>query len=314
MEKITSRLFWILGPLLLILIAYFLASGTSELIAAKVSDLLPTPKASEVPTITTAAVAAVPNGNIILRNNIFDHTARNLDKDPEPPPAVYLPEGPMPLVPCSTSAKLLTLLASSSDPAHSWAMLEVGGKRTSVRPGDGFEGRTVSAISWRYLLLQGANDECYIDMFLDPNAPPPPPPPTAATAGATADAAAATTDAAPSALANEIQVESDTERTVTRAVVDQALANPTMFANSVRVRPYRQDGKVTGFRLRTIDKGSPLELLGAQRGDIIHSVNGVSLTSVDQALAAYQGLRSENQLTFTVTRRGQPVDLKINIK
>jgi type II secretion system protein C len=248
---------------------------------------------------------SVPRGDVILSRNIFDHTARGLDKEPEPPPQAVVPEGPLPLIRCTSSAKLVTLLASSRSPEHSWVMVEMGGKRTSMRLGESFEGRTISAITWRYLLLKGTTDECYIDMFQDPNAPPPPPQVTAATEPA---------KGTPVALAGEIQVDNELERTVPRSVVDQALANPTMFANSVRVRPYRQDGKVTGFRLRTVDKGSPLELLGAQRGDIIHSVNGVPLTSVDQALSAYQGLRTQDRLTFSVTRRGQPVDLKINIK
>jgi len=101
---------------------------------------------------------------------------------------------------------------------------------------------------------------------------------------------------------------------VDRRVVDQALANPTQFARSVRVRPYKKDGEVTGFRLRRIKKGSPLELLGAQKGDIIHSVNGIDLTSVDKALAAYQNLRSDSKLTFQITRKGRPQDLTINIR
>jgi type II secretory pathway component PulC len=69
-----------------------------------------------------------------------------------------------------------------------------------------------------------------------------------------------------------------------------------------------------GFRLRRVQWGSPLEKLGAKRGDIIHSVNGINLTGVDKALMAYQGLRSDNQLVFHITRRGKPVDLKINIR
>ena len=89
--------------------------------------------------------------------------------------------------------------------------------------------------------------------------------------------------------------------------------SPAKFAKSVRVRPHKKNGKVNGFRIRRIKKNSPLSMLGAKKGDIFHSVNGVELTSVDKALSAYQNLRNDSEMVFQITRKGRPTELKISV-
>jgi type II secretion system protein C len=172
--------------------------------------------------------------------------------------------------------------------------------------GDSVNSRVVSGITWRYLFLRGSADECYIDMFDDGKG--------AKTAKKSAKSSGAKVASADDDIKNGIKIISDTERQVDRAVVDKLLSDPTKFLKSVRVRPYRKDGKIAGYKLRRFTPGSPLALLGAKKGDIIHSVNGTKLTSVDQALNAYQSLRSNSELTFSITRKGKPIDLKISVR
>ncbi|MBN2527717.1 MAG: PDZ domain-containing protein [Deltaproteobacteria bacterium] len=309
MEKKLTKYFWVIILLTLAIVAFFLASGTNELAAGTISELLPQPKSSAAPAAPPRVAlnnrTFVPSGAIILERNIFDSTATeepepdDLD-DPEPP----VGEGDTRLVQCSIpGVQLLANVASDRDPEWSFANVQVNAEKKLYRIGDEISGRTVSGISWRYLILKGTTDECYIDMFdQDPNRAPRPAP-------------VAARPAAPMEppIDQGITVNSEFERTVDRSVVDQALANPTKFAKDVRVRPYKKNGEVVGFRLRRVQPGSAIEQLGAKRGDVLHSVNGIELKSVDDALSAYQKLRSDNQLTFTVTRRGKPVELKINI-
>jgi general secretion pathway protein C len=109
-------------------------------------------------------------------------------------------------------------------------------------------------------------------------------------------------------------VVSPFERVVDRDLIDRAFKNPSKFARSVRVRPYKRQGEIVGFRLRRVKRNSPLYLLGARKGDIVHSVNGVDLTSVNDALAAYQRLREQSSLVFDITRKGRPEELKIHVQ
>lgn len=310
MEKFLSRYSWVLILAALAAIAFFSAQGVGEIVASSASEMLPGKAEAKravalLPPRTSRHASARPDGTAILERNIFDSIVGPVlpgaeDEEAGPQPAG---DGELPLVPCpSGSLKLLSTVASSNNAAWSFATVRSGQQTALYRVGDQLDGRTVVAISWRFLLLRGTSDDCYLDLYGEE--------------GALTRATPARQSGAPSdqSLAAGIEVNSETERTVKRELVDDALANPTKFARSVRVRPYTQDGENKGFRLRKIEKGSPLELLGAQRGDIIHAVNGVPLTSVDAALAAYQNLRSENRLTFSITRRGQTMDLVINIR
>jgi type II secretion system protein C len=311
MEQIITKYFWAFNLLTLALVAYLVADGSSEIVALKISGSLPHTAIAEPPTSTQSAKSDIwtpPDGEPILRRNIFDSTVGPLDRIiPDPDEAPKSPEmntGELPLVACSgSSVTLLATVASRYHPEWSFASISEGKKNKLCRVGDSVNSRVVSGITWRYLFLRGSTDECYIDMFDDGSAAKVAKKPTKKSKpGANAD------------IEDGIKKISDTERQVDRAVVDKLLSDPTQFLKSVRVRPYRKDGKIAGYKLRRFTPGSPLALLGAKKGDIIHSVNGTKLTSVDQALNAYQSLRSNSELTFSITRKGKPMDLKISVR
>jgi general secretion pathway protein C len=319
MEKILTKYFWIINLVTLAVVAYFLASGASEFIAAKLEGMLPEagstlPKKTRTRAPRPSRVSlSAPNGDAILSRNIFDSEIGPIARVEELDDPLETEESPkgadgLPLVPCTdTSVKIHATVASPEDVEWSFASIEAGGQTRLYRVGDELNSRTVSGITWRYLFLRGTSDECYVDMFGDPNAKPP---------------SLASTQTPPGPMgrkgsdqyANQITKKSDTESEIDRSLVNELLADPTKFIRSVRVRPYRQGGKVTGYKLRRFRQDSPLALLGARTGDIIHSVNGVDLTSVDKALGAYQNMRNANDLTFQVTRQGKPVELKVSIR
>ena len=309
MDKFLTRYSWTLNLLALAAIAFFSARGVGEIVASSASEVMRGPEGGQAAPAITHRIRSPrrsfskPDGTPILERNIFDSIVGPVLPNAEDTDEVKpVGDGQLPLVPCPAGqTKLLSTIASSNNPAWSFASVQAGQNTMLYRVGDQLDGRTVMAISWRYLLLRGATDECYYDLFGDEGS-------------LTRERPRMTGEATDPSLAAGIEVNGENERTVKRSLVDPALANPSQFARSVRVRPYMQDGENKGFRIRKIEKGSPLEMLGAQRGDIIHAVNGVELTSVDKALAAYQSLRSEDKLTFSITRRGQPMDLVINIR
>jgi type II secretion system protein C len=311
MEQIITKYFWAFNLLTLALVAYLVADGSSEIVALKISANLPRME-TEKPSISTIStkpdIWTPPDGEPILRRNIFDSTVGPLDRIiPDPNEGPTSPEaipGDLPLVACSgNDVKLLATVASRYHPEWSFASISEGRKTKLCRVGDEVNSRTVSGITWRYLFLRGSTDECYLDMFDDGSGPKTKAKKPAVASGAKGDD-----------IKSGIKKISDTERQVDRAVVDKLLSDPTQFLKSVRVRPYRKDGVIAGYKLRRFTAGSPLALLGAEKGDIIHSVNGTKLTSVDQALNAYQNLRSNSELTFSITRKGKPMDLKISVR
>jgi type II secretion system protein C len=309
LENLTKH-FWVLNLLTLAAIAYFVADGTSELVAHEMSELIPDPgeqaRRHRRPRSRRAPSWARQDrdGTPILQRNIFDSVTGPIDPDAEPPaPAPEMEPDELPVVDCASvgdvNVDLTSTVVSDGNPEWSFASVSHDKKSYLCRVGDQVDGRTVSHITWRYLFLRGDRDECYVDLLDEPKRKP----------KRRRKGRLTRRD-----IKQGIQVVSPTERVVDRSLVKRAFANPRQFARSVRVRPYKRRGEVTGFRLRRVKRNSPLYLLGARRGDIVHSVNGIDLTSVSNALAAYQGLRDENQLVFEITRKGRPKELKVHIQ
>jgi type II secretion system protein C len=128
---------------------------------------------------------------------------------------------------------------------------------------------------------------------------------------AAADAATTTTEG--------VEALSETEYNVSKALLDANLGNLDELSKLGRALLHRgADGEYDGYRLSAIRRGSLAEQLGIRNGDIIHSVNGTSLNSVQGAMAAFQSLQGGTSpgagFKFEVTRRGQPVTLSYNVK
>ncbi len=73
------------------------------------------------------------------------------------------------------------------------------------------------------------------------------------------------------------------------------------------------DDSFDGYRISSLKKDNMAVRMGLRNGDIVHSVNGMLLTSVDTALAAYMAIiqQSDARYVIEMTRRGQPVTLTL---
>lgn len=314
MEKLLTKYFWVFNLSSVLAMSYFLASGTGEIVASKVTAMVPTAELAQAPRARPIrpprSTLSEPDGSPILERNIFDSVTGPISDAPLAsayPDSSEMPSttGDLPLVPCTSGGvKLLATVADKNYQEWSFASIDESGKTRLARVGDEVDNRTVSGITWRYLFLRGSSDECFIDLFGDEkNITMRRRPPRSSEPGNPENE-----------FKDGIQVISETERIVDRGVVDSVLRDPSSFIRSVRVRPHKENGKVVGFKLRRFQPNSPLALLGAKRGDIIRAVNGTQITSVDQAMTAYQSLRSASDLTFSITRRGKPMDLSIRIQ
>jgi general secretion pathway protein C len=91
---------------------------------------------------------------------------------------------------------------------------------------------------------------------------------------------------------------------VEQALIDQILENPEQLYSQIRAVPHKgPDGKVDGYRLSGIRRKSVFHKLGIKNGDIVHGVNGQSLTSMSAAMDAFNGLQNEKNFSFELTRR-----------
>lgn len=101
---------------------------------------------------------------------------------------------------------------------------------------------------------------------------------------------------------------------ISRAFVDELVANPRDLATQARIMPSIKDGEARGFKFYGIRPGSLPRLLGLKNGDLLTAINGISLTSTDSTLSAYSRLRAASEFELTIERKGEPVALHLTIE
>lgn len=74
------------------------------------------------------------------------------------------------------------------------------------------------------------------------------------------------------------------------------------------------DGEFDGYRLSAIRRGTLADQLGIKNGDIIHSVNGEPLNSVQAAMNAYNTMKTQTNFCFEISRRGSPTQLCYDVR
>jgi len=102
--------------------------------------------------------------------------------------------------------------------------------------------------------------------------------------------------------------------TVDRKFVEKLLSNPAQLTKQARIVPAVRDGETKGYKFYGIRPGSLPKLLGLKNGDLLTSVNGHQLESLDQAMDLYNKLRRASHLSVSLERKGQQVSKEIDIK
>ena len=103
-------------------------------------------------------------------------------------------------------------------------------------------------------------------------------------------------------------------RVATYNIHKGVLSNPASLARQARVMPSLKDGETRGFKFYGIKPGSLPKLLNIKNGDLITSVNGTDLKSMDGAMSLYAKLRRANNLSVTIERKGETITKEITIQ
>ena len=296
--------------------AFFLAQGSTQLVAAAWMPARPAATKAPVPGSDAPAKGELPPDKIaILTRNMFDPTTGPL----WPPKSTATPEslaaentatteladGQMPPA-CEGSVRLVAAIYSTREPEWSFASLSTGsGSPLLYRIGNQVDGKEVDSVYPEAVFLKQANGAlCSLTMFKPPNAPTPPP------AAKAAEAPSAQGDAE---TEGGIRKQSETKYQVQRSLVDKLLSNQAELMRSARVVPHEENGRVVGVKLYGIRRSSLLGKLGIQNGDMLRTINGFDMTSPDSALEAYAKLRSASNLSVALVRRGSAVTMDYQI-
>ena len=84
------------------------------------------------------------------------------------------------------------------------------------------------------------------------------------------------------------------------------------LAATFRVVPHLDtDGNPDGYRFSGIRRNSLISSCGFKNGDVLNAVNGIQLTSIQRSMEVYNDSLSSTSLELAITRRGEPVTLRI---
>ena len=307
--------------------AFFLAQGATRVFAAK---LLGGAADEATPTSTTPSKSAASDFErqrdvtIILKRNIFDSARGDLTQEPvddlvfEETEEID-PNAPLPR--CTGDLKLVGSVVNPNAPEWSFAaIVSAGGKSLLYRTGSVVESSRIVAVQSKAVVMQPASGAaCQISMFAEEEPAGRPPsatakPPSRPNAAATDRERARNAGLSDEDMEQGITKVSDTKFNVSRDLLDKLLGEQASLMRAARVIPHQEDGRVVGVKLYGIRRTSLLGRLGIQNGDMMRTINGFEMANPDSVLEAYTSLRSANDLTVALTRRGKPMNIEYNIQ
>ncbi|MFT7518114.1 MAG: general secretion pathway protein C, partial [Kiritimatiellia bacterium] len=231
----------------------------------------------------------------IMRRNIFDHN--NVDKQDSKPAC----EGPdcaqgeksdLPVMLIATLVKQPALYSTAY-------IMDENSKESKVYRVDSMllDARIERIYTRRIIVVRGDGTREYITMGED-DKPESGDDPAASSSGG-----------------GDVEKVGEEEYNISSELIDNALKNIDQLAKMARARPHKDEsGNIDGYRLSGVRRGKLPYKLGIKNGDIVHSVNGIPLSSTQQALNAWQSLQNEANFSFDITRRGQKKTMKYHVR
>jgi general secretion pathway protein C len=90
-----------------------------------------------------------------------------------------------------------------------------------------------------------------------------------------------------------------------RADVQKSLEDVSTLLSQARIQPHFKGGKPDGFRLSQIKPDSVFTNMGFKNGDIVHGINNKPIRTTNDIVTFYQNLRSGEEISLEITRRGR---------
>jgi general secretion pathway protein C len=86
------------------------------------------------------------------------------------------------------------------------------------------------------------------------------------------------------------------------------------LSHQFRIVPHFKNGKPIGFKVIKIEDQSFLSVLGFKKGDVVKSVNSISLASMNQAMEVFESIKIAKKLIFEIERDAKPLKLEYLMK
>ncbi len=101
---------------------------------------------------------------------------------------------------------------------------------------------------------------------------------------------------------------------IPKDLFDRYRTNLRQIQKNMNAVPYMVNGKLEGFRVNYIKKGSDFSKLGIQKGDIIIAVNGEPLNNLKVPIEFFRNLDTMSAATFTIKRGNEIKELEYEVR
>ena len=91
------------------------------------------------------------------------------------------------------------------------------------------------------------------------------------------------------------------------------LTDPKSVSDVISGRPHFVNGELLGFSISPGKDKRLFQELGLRRGDLVTSINGISLTNMQDAMTLMNDAQSIVDLNVVIERDGQPLSLLLNL-
>ncbi|MDF1590860.1 MAG: type II secretion system protein N [Desulfobacterales bacterium] len=122
----------------------------------------------------------------------------------------------------------------------------------------------------------------------------------------------AATGARPSPIQTAVSVPQNIS--INRSQLEGAVQNPNQLLQEIRIRPHFEKGKLDGLTITAIKPDSIFRKMGLVSGDILTSVDGEKIESMNDALKFYETIKSASAVKLDIKRRGQMQTINYNIE
>ncbi|MCO4782010.1 MAG: hypothetical protein KC646_06755 [Candidatus Cloacimonetes bacterium] len=92
---------------------------------------------------------------------------------------------------------------------------------------------------------------------------------------------------------------------ITQREVGKQVKNLAGLLSQVRVQPYFRGGRPQGFKILHVKRGSFMEALGINAGDIIKSINGQLVDSMQKGYQIFNKLQNDTSVDIELIRSGK---------
>lgn len=280
--RVPKRAWFLMHLALIALIAWILAGALSGALLGRLLAHMPTSSGEAGARLSRAFDSVEPDYGLILGRNIFNSTQTEPDQlsDLMEGSAENAPETTLPIKLIGTIVS-----SSSSDPR---ALIVSGGKQAAYKVDDEISGAKIVSIARKRVLLSRSGK--FEALTLAWQAPTPKTNPSR--------------DASPS-----------DSYTLQEGYVKEQLADMGSLLTQVRALPnIGRAGKIEGFKIFAIKRGSIFEKAGLKNNDIVRRVNGIEIDSAEKGLELYQALREAKEFEVDITRGSSQTTLRLSLE